>query len=127
MNKSMAMLVLGSTALAVSACATQPEEYASLCFNSQDEAASFGQYIWNQNFVTRTGEMLYGEPRRVPGLGVAYRGFDSSDECPAGQHAMRITYEPTQDAEYPVAEVLASARVVAVQMRGEYESYMSQQ
>lgn len=71
--------------------------YSSPCFDTQQEAASVGNDIFNLGFNNRVSYWATGDASNsIVGLGLSYGGFDPKPYCPDGGYPILVYFDSSK-------------------------------
>lgn len=94
----MRLFLLLSVSMFLFACsATSNVIYSSPCFDTQEEAASVGNDIFNLGFNNRVSYWATGDASNsIVGLGLSYGGFDPKPYCPNGGYPILVYFDSSK-------------------------------
>ncbi|QHJ10518.1 hypothetical protein FX988_00732 [Paraglaciecola mesophila] len=96
----------------ISCSSTSTINYEPVCFDTEDDAKTMGNIVFNQGFNNRVSYWGTGDSNiTIPSLGLLWAGFDPQLYCPSGGYPILITFD-AKNAVYESDNVLHWAKTV---------------
>jgi len=91
------VLLIGVSMFLFGCSSTSNVIYSSPCYDTQEEAASVGNDIFNLGFNNRVSYWATGDAGRgIAGLGLTYGGFDPKPYCPDGGFPILVYFDSSK-------------------------------